>query len=46
MGSPIETGTTPGRSKKLLRGQQRADATAIGTMGTPAAMASREAPDL
>ena len=42
----MDTGTTPGRSRKLLRGQQRAEATAMGTMGTPAAMASREAPAL
>jgi hypothetical protein len=46
IGAPIETGTTPGRSKKLFRGQQRAEATAIGTMGTPAVMARRDAPDL
>jgi hypothetical protein len=29
-----------------LRGQQRADVAAMGTMGTPASMASREAPVL
>ena len=44
MGLPIETSMTPGRSRKLLRGQQRAEVAAMGTMGTPALMARRDAP--
>ncbi len=43
---PIEIVTTPGFSQKLLRGQQRAESTAIGTTGTPLAIARRVAPDL
>ena len=46
MGLPIETSITPGRSRKLLRGQQRAEVTAIGTTGAPVATASRVAPVL
>ena len=46
IGLPIETSITPGRSRKLLRGQQRAEVTAIGTIGAPVAMASRAAPIL
>ncbi len=46
IGAPMDTRTTPGLSTKLRRGQQRAEATAIGTIGTPAAMASRDAPVL
>ena len=44
MGAPIDTSTIPGRSKKLLRGQHLALLAAMGTMGTPLAMASRDAP--
>jgi hypothetical protein len=42
----MEMVTTPGLSQKLLRGQQRAESTAMGTTGTPFAMARRVAPDL
>ena len=37
---------TPGRSRKLLRGQQRAEVTAIGTTGRPVSTASRVPPTL
>jgi len=40
------TSIKPGRSRKLLRGQHFADDAAIGTIGTPADIANREAPDL
>ena len=46
IGLPIEMSTTPGRSTKLLRGQQRADVTATGSTGRPVSMASRVPPCL
>ena len=44
IGRPIEMSIMPGRSRKLLRGQQRADVTAIGTIGMPLLTARRLAP--
>ena len=44
MAGPMETSTTPGRSRKLFRGQHFAELVAMGTMGTPLAIASRAAP--
>ena len=43
-GLPIEMSTTPARSVNDLRGQQRAEVTAIGTSGVSVAIASRLAP--
>jgi hypothetical protein len=44
MGGPKETATVPGIKVKLFRGQHRADATAIGTILAPVAIASLAAP--
>ena len=44
MAWPIEMSTTPGFLTKARVGQQRADVTAIGMTGTPAAMAKRAPP--
>jgi hypothetical protein len=41
IGAPMEMSTTPGRLTKALRGQQRAEVTATGMMGTPHSTARR-----
>ena len=46
IGGAIEMSMTPGRSTRLLRGQQRAEVTATGSTGWPVSTASRVPPFL
>ena len=41
IGGPMEMSTMPGFLTKALRGQQRAEVTAIGITGAPQSMARR-----